>query len=204
MEKIVKGTMLTLMVLVAAGVANADYTDTVFRDWTTAPLGGATYDNSSHSVESISWSFDWASEMTEYLADGTPDLTSAMLTVTATGVYPDAGAVHEVYINDQLAGQLTANSGTYTSSFNVLSFLTDTDDTADIRLDLFVGMPTYGTPGTSLITDQFDVSTLTLGYCVVEDVEEPPVTPVVPAPGAVILCGLGAGLVGWIRKRGMA
>lgn len=201
MEKIVKGTMLTLMVLVAAGVANAAPTETVFKSINTDPFGKEylNYSWVSHpdsSPESISWTFDWSAELAAFELTGTPTLTSAELIVNAGDVYYDAK--HLVFLNGTPVGQIQIGTGD--STFNLLpAFLTDLDGTVDMRIDLFVDSRHWDV---GLEGDTFNFSSLELEYRI--DKPVPPVTPAVPAPGAVVLCGLGAGLVGWIRKRGMA
>ncbi len=202
MEKIVKGTMLTLMVLVAAGVANADYTDTVFRDQTTAPLGGANYSNYPASPSQISWSFNWATKLAEFVADGTPTITGATVVVNATGVAAGGDENHDLYLDGDLVGRLNygaaATNSTFVLSPALLAKLADGN--ANMSLSLFVGNTTWYDAWSA-----FNSSSITVNYSIDEpEPPVPPVPPVVPAPGAVILCGLGAGLVGWIRKRGMA
>jgi hypothetical protein len=202
MEKIVKGTMLTLMVLAAAGVANADYTDTVFRNWTTAPLGGAEYNNYPTSPSQLTWSWNWTTELAGFIADGTPTITDATIVVNASGVAAGGDENHDLYLDGDLVGRLNYGSAATDTTFVLSPALLAKlqDGIADMSLSLFVGNTTWYDA-----YSKFNSASITIHYSIDEpDPPVPPVTPVVPAPGAVILCGLGAGLVGWIRKRGMA
>lgn len=197
MEKIVKTFFLTLLVLVVAGVANADYTSTVFKTAPTPPFG-VTYENYVNSPASISWVYDWTTELAGFVADGTPTVTGATLVVNAGDVASDAK--HLVYLNGVEVGQI--QTGTGNSTFNLLpDFLADLDGNVNMKIDLFVDSR-FNDIGYE--SDKFNSSSLTLEYFV--DEKEPPVPPqppVVPAPAAVVLGSLGAGLVGWLRKRSM-
>jgi hypothetical protein len=62
-----------------------------------------------------------------------------------------------------------------------------------MKVDLFVGAGFAG------LSSTFNSSQLAIEYFV--DEPEPPVPAAVPAPAAVILASLGAGLVGWLRRR---
>jgi len=192
MQKIVKGTMLALMVLVAAGVANADYTTTVYSTKDTAPLGGASY---TTSTPEVAWSFNWTAP-----SDGIVTVTGATVVVQAKDVDEVGDETHKLYLNDQYLGDLLygADGAVIDSSFVVpMALWTQLDGSVDMKLVLFTDNTEFFG-----VTTILNKATLGVGYSV--DTPEPPVPPVVPAPGAVILCGLGAGLVGWIRKRGMA
>jgi len=121
------------------------------------------------------------------------NLLSATLTVHAWQVdEPDliSGDGHPL---GNLVYQPPALDGWTTTTFDLASIL---GDLADGQLDVWLNINTAGC-GTGIVVDW---AKLCVTYeWVVPQV--PPVPPVVPAPAAVVLAGIGTGLIGLLRRR---
>lgn len=198
MEKVVKTLFVTLLALAVTGVANADFTSTVYSTGPTPPFG-QTYTNSNLAASSnFTWQFDWTADLATLAAQGALTIQSAMLTVNAEGVTRDSDPLfdekHDVYLDGTFVGTIANGVAAHDTTFNLLpAFLSNLDGLVNMKVDLFVGAGFAG------LSSKFNSSQLAIEYFV--DEPEPPVPPAVPAPAAVILAGLGAGLVGWLRRR---
>ena len=200
MEKIVlKGLLFTLCLVGLAGVANAAGTS----PFTPAGMPATqtfnqTYVSGQGTMPSSQWQFTWN------VPAAFVSIDSATLAIEYADVdIPADDGTQKVFVQGVEVGSLTpyGDDNPHTMTFDLLDLgfdATDLDGVLDVKVNWFSG----GTGG--YLYSDVVLKTSTFGIVYLVEKGEPPVPPVVPAPGAVILCGLGAGLVGWIRKRGMA
>jgi len=197
MQKVVRTFLLALCVLAVSSPVNAAWTTTVYNATRQSDVTlGQSYTWGNNGVGwsyGVHWDHNW-------LIPSDPDflsveLVDADLTIQAQYASGKTETVHLGSAANPSLGNLENGQ----NSFDVLSYASVLDGDVTVYAKLFAVCPVdFGT----IILDW---SKLTLEYKITERVwqDDPiPQPPAVPAPAAVILSGVGAALVGWLRKRG--
>lgn len=192
MEKMVKGLLVTLLVLGSAGVADAGWTTVVYTAAVqshvdTPPPFATAYQWGAGNIGwdyPIQWDHEW-------LIPSGPDFISVELIDADLTIQAQYASDKEETIH--FGAEANPNLGDLEDGQNlsdVLSYAALLDGDVTVYAKLFACCPDdYG----QIILDW---SQLDLVYKITQQV------PVVPAPAAVVLGSLGAGLVGWLRRRG--
>jgi hypothetical protein len=198
--KVLMMKMLRTMAIVASAIvfassAQAAWVSDTFTQ--TLAADGVEMPNFQMTGSTINYDFAVAYTDTTNL-----QIDSAVLDVVSKGADNGNGNTNELYtvsIGATTRGPLLGHDYDWVpTTFTGLEGLMPTADgplTVSIAGTLDLGFVVY------------DSSTLTIGYRYEvpgADPQESGTDPVVPAPSAIILCSLGTGMVGWVRRRLMS
>jgi hypothetical protein len=197
MQKVVRAFLLALCVLAVSSPVNAAWTTTVYNAARQSDVTlGQSYTWGTNGVGwnyTVHWDHNW-------LIPSDPDFLSvelidADLTIQAQYASGKTETIHLGSTANPSLGNLENGQ----NFFDVLSYASVLDGDVTVYAKLFAVCPVdYGTV-------VLNWSKLTLEYKITEKVwqnDPTPQPPAVPVPAAVILSGVGAGLVGWLRRRG--
>jgi hypothetical protein len=197
MEKVVKTLFLTLLLLAATGVASAGWTTDVYSQSVTSDVAlNRSFQWGTNGVGShytTSWDHEW-------VIPSDPELVSITMTAASLAIESQYTSDKTESIRlDSLGNPSLGDLNNGWTTFDVLSYAGVLDGDTTVYATLF---DVYGQYGTVILKN----SRLDLTYEITRRVWEDdpiPEPPVVPAPAAVVLSSLGAGLVGWLRRRRM-